>query len=240
MITIDHILKLGSISCPARLWAYCLKMGKMLGFQAVIYACPPPHRKPTDPDTIIRFRGMSAAEFQRFAMEGLIGEGHLTSSNALANPKPFRWTDVADMTTHKADFDRLQRGALAVGMDDGWIFPLFGPQGRVGLGSYGKPLHEDLLREEIGHELHIFAQMAHLRLCQITPDLFEIEKPLSRREMQIVAWAASGKSNSEISMILGISENSIDSYMRRAFSKLKVHDRTSAAVKAISMDIVRT
>ncbi|WP_430415591.1 helix-turn-helix domain-containing protein [Parasphingorhabdus sp.] len=96
------------------------------------------------------------------------------------------------------------------------------------------------MTNEVGEKLQIFAQMSHIRLCQLTPDLFEIEKPLSKREMQIVAWVAVGKSNSEISSILGISENSIDTYMRRAFLKLDVHDRTSAAVKAISMDIVRT
>ncbi|GAB5486669.1 MAG: hypothetical protein Pars2KO_02390 [Parasphingorhabdus sp.] len=97
-----------------------------------------------------------------------------------------------------------------------------------------------LMRPSIGQKLQIFAQMAHLRLCQLTPDLFAIEKPLSRREMQIIAWAAVGKSNSEIATILQISENSIDSYMRRAFVKLDVHNRTSAAVKAISIDLIRT
>ncbi len=96
------------------------------------------------------------------------------------------------------------------------------------------------MKSEIGQKLQIFAQTAHLRLCQLTPDLFKIEKPLSKREMQIIAWAAVGKSNSEIATILDISESSIDSYMRRVFTKLNVHNRTSAAVKAISIDLIRT
>ncbi|WP_430428530.1 helix-turn-helix transcriptional regulator [Parasphingorhabdus sp.] len=240
-MTFEHnLLQLGRISSPARLWAFAINVGTVAGFQSAIYACPPPHKKPTDPDTIVRYRGMSDAEFQKFAVDGLIGQGHLTNANSLINAKPFRWTDLAELTSEKSEFLHLKAEANSVGIDDGWIFPLFGPRGRDGLASFGKPNHPDLMTNEVGEKLQIFAQMSHIRLCQLTPDLFEIEKPLSKREMQIVAWVAVGKSNSEISSILGISENSIDTYMRRAFLKLDVHDRTSAAVKAISMDIVRT
>lgn len=234
------LLRLNEMESPSQLWAFCVKTGRSLGFRATIYACPPPHKKPTHKDTIIRYRGMSDTEFQKFAVEGLVAQGHLTTSNSITNAKAIRWLDLAELTPEKARFSELKIDANRQGIDDGWLFPLFGPQARVGLASLGLPIQADLMRTEIGDKFQIFAQMAHLRFCQLTPDQFEIEKPLSRREMQIVALVAMGKSNSEISMILNISENSIDTYMRRAFIKLDVHDRTSAAVKAISLDIIRT
>lgn len=240
LITIEQILQLNEISDRVRLWRYCVGIGKKLGFDIAIYACPPPNKKPTDPNTIARFHGLSFADFQKFAFNGLVGEGHITTSNSLLEAKPFRWSDIEIFTSNKSDFLKLQSDARQAGVGDGWIFPLFGPQGRTGLASFGKPNDQTLMEEKVGRSLHVFVETAHLRFCQLTPKLFKMEKPLSRRETQIIAWAAHGKSNTEISKILNISEGSIDSYMRRAFAKLDVHDRTSAAVKAISMDIVRT
>lgn len=240
MITIGDITALQAIDRPSRVWAQCARIGEKLGFRSSIYACPPPHKRPTHPDTIIRYHGMTDMEFQQFAIQGLIGQGHLTSTNSLLNAKPFRWTDLAKLSKNKAEFSILKAQANQQGIDDGWIFPLYGPIGRIGLGSWGRPERPDLMDGHVGEQLHAFAQMAHVRFCQLTPGLFEIEKPLSPRETQIIAWTALGKSNSEIALILGISDNSIDSYLRRAFTKLDVHDRTSAAVKAISMDLIRT
>ncbi|MEH6789965.1 helix-turn-helix transcriptional regulator [Parasphingorhabdus sp.] len=224
----------------AALWRHCLKVGRMMGFRTIVYACPPPYKKPTDPATVLRYQGMTVPEFQSLVFGGLIAGGHLTSTNSLVNARPFRWTDLVGLSSRKSECKELLADANRQGLDDGWIFPLFGPQGRVGLGSFGKPATKELMDTAMGDRLHVFAQMAHLRFCQLTPNLFGLEKTLSKREMQIIAWTAAGKSNSEISTILNISENSIDSYMRRAFAKLDVHDRTSAAVKAISIDLVRT
>lgn len=234
------LVRISTIPKPSQLWRFVAEFGENLGFETAIYACPPPHKKPTHPDTVIRFRGMTQTEFQRFAIQGLVNQGHLTNANSTAIGKPIQWIELANLTSHHSKFVQLKKEANQQGIDNGWIFPLYGPQCRVGLGSYGKPRDEALMDIEIGKKLQIVAQTAHVRLCQLTPNLFAIDKPLSRREMQIVAWAAIGKSNSEIATILEVSENSIDSYMRRAFAKLDVHNRTSAAVKAISMDLIRT
>ena len=130
---------------------------------------------------------------------------------------------------------------MTVGLTDGWVIPVFGPKGRTGLVSYGiAEKHLELMEDRVKACLAAFcAQLAHLRLCQLTPYMYELNKDLSKRETQIISWVAKGKSNSEIAQILKVSEASIDSYLRRAFAKLGVHDRTSAAVKAISHDIVR-
>ncbi len=240
MLTFDEIAKLDQCDNPARLWKYILKIARKYGFRATVYACPPPHRKPTHPGTIIRYVGLSNEQFQKFAIAGLIKQGHITTENSLLKGSAFRWTEIADLTDSGQLFENLKQDANSADINEGWIFPVFGPQSRNGLTSFGKPKSEKLMTDGIGSRFHIFAQMAHLRFCQLTPNLYGIDKSLSKREMQIIAWAAKGKSNSEIGTILQLSESSIDSYMRRAFTKLDVHDRTSASVKAISMDLVRT
>ncbi len=235
----DYIAGLPDCDTPKSLWAYCLRVVKSLGFGAAIYAVPPPNKKPTHPDTIIRLHGITLLDFHRFALQGLIAEGHLTTSNSLFKAAPFRWTDIAALTSQAEDFSNLKQQANDVGLTDGWVIPVFGPKGRTGLVSYGLPSKIESMEDEVKHGLQHFAQLAHLRLCQITPYMYELNKDLSKRETQIISWVAKGKSNSEIAQILKVSEASIDSYLRRAFAKLGVHDRTSAAVKAISHDIVR-
>ena len=50
---------------------------------------------------------------------------------------------------------------------------------------------------------------------------------------------AQGKSNGVIADILSISPGTVDTYLRRIFEKLDVTDRTSAAVKGVSMGLIR-
>lgn len=236
---IDPIAGLPDCKTPSALWSHCLRTVNKFGFNAAVYAVPPPNKKPTHPDTLVRLHGITLADFSRFALKGLIAEGHLTTSNSLFKAAPFRFSEIGGFTTNLDDFANLKKEADTLGLTDGWIIPVFGPKGRTGLVSYALPRDQKLMEESAKHELQHFAQLAHIRLCQITPYMYELNKALSKRETQIVAWAAKGKSNSEIATILEVSEATIDSYLRRAFAKLGVHDRTSAAVKAISMDIIR-
>jgi DNA-binding CsgD family transcriptional regulator len=49
---------------------------------------------------------------------------------------------------------------------------------------------------------------------------------------------ASGKTDAEIAIILGISRNTVDTHMRHVFAKLGAHSRVMAVVKAIAEGIV--
>lgn len=51
---------------------------------------------------------------------------------------------------------------------------------------------------------------------------------LTARELEIVHWVKSGKTNHEIGMILQISQNTVKSHLKRIFSKLNVSRRAQA------------
>jgi DNA-binding CsgD family transcriptional regulator len=51
---------------------------------------------------------------------------------------------------------------------------------------------------------------------------------LSDREHEIVHWVRLGKTNYEISAILGISPNTVKNHLKRIFSKLDVSSRAQA------------
>lgn len=51
---------------------------------------------------------------------------------------------------------------------------------------------------------------------------------LTARERECLQWAAAGKTNSEIGVILGVSENTIRFHFKNVFRRLGVHSRTQA------------
>ena len=62
---------------------------------------------------------------------------------------------------------------------------------------------------------------------------------LTSREYSILQLLVEGKSNAFISHILGISSHTVKEYMASINEKLKVSNRTEAAVKAIRYGIVK-
>ena len=51
---------------------------------------------------------------------------------------------------------------------------------------------------------------------------------LSQREIEVMEWVEKGKSNEQISEILGLSQNTVKTFLKRAFIKLGVENRTAA------------
>lgn len=61
---------------------------------------------------------------------------------------------------------------------------------------------------------------------------------LSEREMQVLRLLTRGRSNKEIGSALFISEDTVKAHLKTLFGKLKVQDRTEAAIAAIRHGIV--
>ena len=70
-------------------------------------------------------------------------------------------------------------------------------------------------------------------------DTREAFSPLSPREMEILQFVTRGLSNKEIALSLGISHQTVKNHMTAILHKLKVEDRTQAAVYALRRGWVR-
>ncbi len=62
-------------------------------------------------------------------------------------------------------------------------------------------------------------------------------KPLSERELEVLHWLASGASNREIGRRLYIQESTVKRHVYNIFGKLRVRNRTQAALKARKLGI---
>jgi len=74
-------------------------------------------------------------------------------------------------------------------------------------------------------------------LDAFSPD-FSSAKPLqalglTRREAEVLLWVTQGKSNPEISTILGAAENTVKKHMQHIFEKLHVESRAAATLIAL-------
>ena len=57
---------------------------------------------------------------------------------------------------------------------------------------------------------------------------------LTRREAEVLAWVAQGKTNAEIAAVLGTRPRTVHKHLDHIFGKLGVENRTAAAARALA------
>jgi LuxR family quorum-sensing system transcriptional regulator CciR len=152
---------------------------------------------------------------------------HLTSVG-------FAWSEVPAMIPlTRRDRDILDRARLA-GIGDGFTIPAHVPGESHGSCSFatrrGEPIEPDALpRAQL---VGAFAFEAARRLWKIRA----VDKPvpgLTDRQRDCLLWAARGKSDWEISRILGISHETVIQHLKQARERYGVGKRTLLAVHAL-------
>ena len=65
-----------------------------------------------------------------------------------------------------------------------------------------------------------------------------LDVQLTKREKEVLAYLAKGKSNKQIANEMHFSVHTTKAHLQNIFEKLKVNDRTQAVVKAIQHNII--
>jgi LuxR family transcriptional regulator, quorum-sensing system regulator CciR len=150
----------------------------------------------------------------------------------------FRWGSVLETIPLSRAQKRYRQFLQDLGMGDGLAIAIWGPGGRCGFIGFGMPHNEAAfdVRNYVG--LHLAAQISFNRHCNLVEDVAAGTIRLSPREMEILHWAARGKSNPDMATILGISRATVDTYMRRVFQKFGTNDRTVACLRAHELGFI--
>lgn len=61
---------------------------------------------------------------------------------------------------------------------------------------------------------------------------------LSPREIECLVWASRGKSSADIGSILNLSSRTVDSYLEKVCSKLRVRTRIEAVAQAVRTGLI--
>ncbi len=88
-------------------------------------------------------------------------------------------------------------------------------------------LREEALPAALMEVAYAFSEMYAASACQDTPDL------LSERERECLRWGSEGKTADEIALILGVSANTVNSYVAHAIKKCGASNRAMAIATAI-------
>lgn len=150
----------------------------------------------------------------------------------------FQWSDVETMmrlTQSQKDYLHEMHEA---NIDNGVAFQVYGPGMRNGYVGLGFDVSIPSAAVKYLPVLQCVAQAAHLKYCALTPEAVSQPPKLSPREREVLTWIAQGKSNSVIADILGVSSHTVDTMVRRLYSKLNVADRTTAAIRGVGGGLI--
>ncbi|MEW5728484.1 MAG: LuxR family transcriptional regulator [Pseudomonadota bacterium] len=182
---------------------------------------------------------------QRYVAAGYLRDDPLIEE--LPNRRlPFLWSDIAagdDLTPKQR---KMFAEAREHGLINGLTVPIHAKNGEFATVSFVPGGSENAAQATIiyyRHLLHLLALYYHDHAVRIliesamTPP--RQKSLLSPREKEVLLWTARGKSNLDISTILGISEKGVEFHINSAKRKLQVFNRTHAVVKAIMLNMIR-
>ncbi|MEO1643134.1 MAG: autoinducer binding domain-containing protein [Pseudomonadota bacterium] len=153
--------------------------------------------------------------------------------------KPFHWFDVKDRIKLSSQQKHFLDELRDAGLTDGLAVPVFGPKGTMayfGLGVVNGQL--DISQtEEL--ELQFACLQTHNRYIDLA-NIMSVEpvKKLSPRETETLKLMATGLSNNFIAERMSVSENTVDTMVRRIYAKLAVNNRISAVLRGIGSGLI--
>lgn len=147
---------------------------------------------------------------------------------------PFFWADLEPAYRDKPASARIMNEASDFGLSSGFTTSIVTLEGQVaGFSLAGAD-------SEVPPELRGMIQLLSIYAFAQAISLGEKPKQphLTPRETEILRWAAEGKNEWEIGVILGVSEHTVDKMFRLARAKLGAVNRTQAVAYAIRHRVI--
>ena len=135
-----------------------------------------------------------------------------------------------------AETPALWDEARAAGLRVGWAQSTLNANGAAGMLTVARP--QEPLREPelqaIEPRLRWLAQVTHTSMSHSLVQKLGLgaRNCLTEREIEVLKWTADGKTSSEISTILSISDHTVNFHVKNAINKLGVANKTAAVVQA--------
>jgi LuxR family transcriptional activator of conjugal transfer of Ti plasmids len=149
----------------------------------------------------------------------------------LCDPTPFAWSDMPLNTLTKPE-QRVRLGAADAGALNAFVVPIEGPQRELFVVRMTTPEKTfDTQARQTLYTLGVLYSSIGLNKFKKPNQRFGLS-PLTFREAECLRWASEGKSDWDISEILGISQHTVHEHLERSKAKLKARTRTQAAVHA--------
>ena len=147
----------------------------------------------------------------------------------------FAWSEIPRMIAlTPRDREILARGE-GQGIGDGFTVPANVPGESNGSCSFANPAGTPMRGDELplAHLVGAFGFEAARRLWRIRSPITQSLPKLTDRQRECILWVARGKSDWEISRILGIQHDTVVRHLKQARERYGVGKRTMLAVQAL-------
>lgn len=157
----------------------------------------------------------------------------------------YRWDEALEAfqeDPHRKRMERMMVDARRHGVEDGYVFPVHGRRGLVGVLSVaGRPI--DLSPSQMAM-MDAMAKKAFWELlAAVDPDAHErisrpVAVPLTRREMETLEYLGHGMTSNEMGATLGLSAHTVDWYMNGIQEKLQAKNRHHVVAIAFRLGLI--
>lgn len=208
------------------------------GFDEISYHLQPINPKNKDPIVYCTY----AQEWVSYYLDQKYHEIDPIVTNGSKEMLPFRWRDylrslsLSDQQKHflreGADYGVSEGLTIPIQMPGEYI-PVFSVVNKLPEREFSKILPE--ISESLLNYILIFNNFGYnLLRPRGTPTTVRITK----REAECLTWVGKGKTNWDISQILGISERTVSFHIENAKSKFGVNTRQQAVVEALLASLI--
>lgn len=161
---------------------------------------------------------------------------------ALASTAPFKYEDIFSTAPNSSRQLEMER---RFGYRSGVVVPMHGPGPFFGIlsAAASKSANFPEIKADTVAAVQHIASVFHEHVRKLNlpraPAVLEIPPiTLLEREKQCLTWAAAGKTNHEIGVVLKISARTAKKYIESAMRKLDATNRAQAAAKATSLGLI--
>lgn len=188
---------------------------RRLGYDRfVLYTAPPPGNGPEDSivDHLLWVDG------DWFGGSTLDPKTYLArcpvNRHVLETDRPFFWTK-----TGKPGRDNYRVGQPHGPGVHGLQVPVYGPVGLVGAVSFAGSVIDSTIEARLALTLVAVAAFDSARRLSV-PITPAVMPRLSRRELEVMRWIASGRRQADVALLLDLSERTVENHLRRIRNRL--------------------
>ncbi|MDB2438741.1 LuxR family transcriptional regulator [Hellea sp.] len=225
-----------NIFTAEELWDSLFGFTKTLGVEALAYHhLPPPGAMDFD-EKIFIARGFTPESVIDYKRRHSFFSSPFENRTLSLN-EPIFWSNIKNKIPYSEDqWATINNFYLT--HNNGIIIPVHGPNNRNGCFILRfKDPNRRYSKAEV-RKLQWICQYAHNKFCNLQTKHRKNPKSLTTREQEILTWVARGKSNSVIADIIGISQHTVNGYLRRIYLKTGTSDRTTASIRAIGEALI--
>lgn len=224
----DTIRELDAAQSEAAVLSLLLDAVGQFGFESLLVTGLPRDFGRIEPYVMVN--GWSPGWFDLYTERNLVHNDPI-AQHCFQTNSCFSWSEVCWDNREDKQARFVMSAAEDFGLLGGFCVPIHDPRGfQAVVTMAGDDLY---LTDDIRRGLHLLSIYAHACAHRLNLGLGEQITPLKGRVREVVRWAAMGKTNWEISVILNISEKTVEYHMSVAARLLQTTNRTHTVAEAM-------